>query len=210
MGDAPEQELVTQAQAGDQLAIHRLLMHHHDEVLRLLTKKIPPDLSGILSAEDVCQEAYVVVVSELGSFQPRCENSFFNWLMSVAQHKLIDAIRAQRAAKRGGGKQTVNPTPRADAESVITWLGQVAVHEHTPSRSAADNELASAINSALSDLKEDYRTAIRSRYIEGLTAAETGKRMGRSEGAVLKLCERGLRQLADIIGDASRFSSRRA
>jgi hypothetical protein len=33
--------------------------------------------------------------------------------------------------------------------------------------------------------------------------------MGRSEGAVLMLCNRGLRQLAEIIGDPAKFFSRK-
>jgi RNA polymerase sigma factor (sigma-70 family) len=89
-------------------------------------------------------------------------------------------------------------------------LERVAIHERTPSRSAADHEMVAAVQNALDDLKDDYRTALRCRYVEGLTAAETGARMGRSEGAVLKLCERALQRLTERIGDASRFFSRKA
>ncbi|HUU95956.1 MAG TPA: sigma-70 family RNA polymerase sigma factor [Phycisphaerae bacterium] len=209
MSHASEEELIAQAIAGNQVAIHQLLMRHHDQIAAMLAKKIPPDLAGLLAAEDICQEAYVVAVRELASFQPRGKNAFFKWLLTIAERKLIDAIRALRAAKRGGGKKALELPARSDASSIAGLLEHVAIHERTPSRSAADHEIVSAVQNALAGLKEDYRTAIHCRYIEGLSAAETAARMGRSEGAVLKLCERALQQLAESIGDASRFFSRK-
>jgi DNA-directed RNA polymerase specialized sigma24 family protein len=46
-------------------------------------------------------------------------------------------------------------------------------------------------------------------FIECLSVAETAERMGRSDGAVLMLCNRGLRQLAKIVGDPAKFLSRK-
>jgi RNA polymerase sigma-70 factor (ECF subfamily) len=205
-----ESELIAQAISGDEVAIHQLLMLHHDQIAAAVQRKIPPDLSSVLAAEDICQDAYVVAVRELNSFESRGERSFYNWLLKIAEHKLIDAIRAQRAAKRGGGKRAIGLPAASDASSVVALLEHVAMHEHTPSRSAADHELAAAVQAALAGLKEDYRTALRCRYLEGLSAAETAARMGRTEGAVLKLCERGMQQLTERLGDASRFFSRKA
>ena len=62
MSHASEEELIAQAIAGNQVAIHQLLMRHHDQIAAMLAKKIPPDLAGLLAAEDICQEAYVVAV----------------------------------------------------------------------------------------------------------------------------------------------------
>ena len=66
-----------------------------------------------------------------------------------------------------------------------------------------------AVQNALGELKEDYREALRLHYIESLSVAETAERMGRSDGAVLMLCNRGLRRLAEVIGDPARFFSRK-
>ncbi|MCK4340756.1 MAG: sigma-70 family RNA polymerase sigma factor [Phycisphaerae bacterium] len=210
MSRQSEEELVALASAGDQLAIHQLLLLHHDRIAAVLEQKIPPELRGVLAAEDVCQEAYVVVVRELSTFEPQSKSSFFKWLLKIAERKLIDAVRAQRAAKRGGGKRAHERPEQGDASSIVALLEQAAVHERTPSRSAANHELAAAIQDALVKLDADYRTALRYRYIEGLSAAETARRMGRSVGAVGKLCERGLQQLSEVLGDASRFQSRKA
>ncbi|HNQ23587.1 MAG TPA: sigma-70 family RNA polymerase sigma factor [Phycisphaerae bacterium] len=208
MTQPAEDDLIALAQAGDELALRRLLLLHHDALCAVVDRKIPPDLRSTLAVEDVCQEAYILAVRELAMFESRGPDSFFNWLLTIAERKLIDAVRKQRAAKRGGGQRALDLSAPVDATSVVALLEQVAVHEHTPSRSAADHELTAAVQTALAELEEDYRTSIRCRYIEGLSVAETAERMGRSPGAVRKLCSRGLLRLAESLGDVSRFFSR--
>ena len=210
MDQVSEQELITQAAAGDDLAAQQLLLLHHDHVAAIIAKKIPADLTSLIAAEDICQETYVAAIRDLDQFEHRGKRSFFNWLMTIAERKLIDSLRTLRTIKRGGGRKALDLPITGDASSMIMLLEQVAVHERTPSRSAADHELAAAMQDALANLSEDYQTALRGRFIEGLTTAEIGARMGRSEGAVLKLCERGLQQLAARMGDISRFLSRGA
>jgi RNA polymerase sigma-70 factor (ECF subfamily) len=131
-------------------------------------------------------------------------------LRTIADRKLVDLIRAQRAAKRGGGKRVEARQPRDDTSSMIELLDILAVHERTPSRSAAHRELVRIVQDALGGLKEDYGEVLRLRYIQSLSVAETAQRMGRSDGAVMMLCNRGLQQLEEVIGDPSRFFSRGA
>ena len=73
----------------------------------------------------------------------------------------------------------------------------------------ADNNHG-VVQDALDGLKEDYREVLRLRYIQSLSVAETAQQMGRSDGAVMMLCNRGLQQLEEVIGDPSRFFSRGA
>ena len=203
-----ELELVSRASAGDRSAIQELLMLHHRQLVTAIEKQIPADLRGLLSADDVCQEAYVSVFRQIKSFQPHDEQAFERWLRTIANRKLVDLIRAQRAAKRGGGKVVDARRPREDTSSMIELLDILAVHERTPSRSAAHRELVRIVQDALDGLKEDYREVLQLRYIQSLSVAETAEKMGRSDGAVMMLCNRGLQQLEEVIGDPSRFFSR--
>ena len=203
------QSWVAQAVAGDRAAIQQLLLAYHDQVASAIAAKVPADLRAVLSAEDVCQDTYFTVFQQIRSFQPHDERAFRRWLLTIAERKLVDAIRTQRAAKRGGGRQVDNAGPDARASSAVELLDLVAVHEHTPSRSAAHRELVGQVQNALLALKDDYRDALRLHYIECHSVAETAQRMGRSDGAVLMLCNRGLRQLAEIIGDPDKFFSRK-
>ncbi len=209
-GSGSELELVSRASAGDRSAIQELLMLHHRQLVTTIEKQIPADLRGLLSADDVCQEAYVSVYRQITSFQPHDEKAFERWLRTIAERKLVDLIRTQRAAKRGGGKRLDARYPRNDTSSMIELLDILAVHERTPSRSAAHRELVRIVQDALDELKEDYREVLRLRYIQSLSVADTAQKMGRSDGAVMMLCNRGLQQLEEAIGDPSRFFSRGA
>ena len=209
-GTGSETSLVSRASAGDRSAVQELLMLHHRQLVTIIEKRIPADLRGLLSADDVCQEAYVSVFRQITSFQPHDEQAFERWLRTIADRKLVDLIRAQRAAKRGGGKRVEAQQARNDTSSMIELLDILAVHERTPSRSAAHRELIRIVQDALDELKEDYREVLRLRYIQSLSVAETAQQTGRSDGAVMMLCKRGLQQLEEVIGDPSRFFSRGA
>jgi RNA polymerase sigma-70 factor (ECF subfamily) len=206
--DDTESGLVAQAVAGDRTAIQRLLTRHHDRLVAIIEEKVPADLQGVLAADDVCQETYVAVFQQIGSLRDRSTRAFSSWLRAVAERKLIDAIRALRAQKRGGSKQAGDP--EADVSSVIELLDVVAVHERTPSRSIAARELIVGVRAALRDLKEDHRNALQLHYIDGLSVAETAERLDRSPGAVVMLCNRALRRLGRAIGDPARFLNDKA
>jgi RNA polymerase sigma-70 factor (ECF subfamily) len=203
-------ELLGRAVGGDRAAIQQLLLLHHDRIVAAIAGKVPADLHAVLAAEDVCQDAYVAAFRQITSFRPHNEEAFRRWLMTIAERKLVDAIRAQRAAKRGGGRRAEVPASDPQASSVIELLDAVAVHERTPSRSAAHREMVLHVQNALDSLKEEYRDALRLHYIENLTVAEAAERMDRTQGAVRMLCSRGLRKLAEAIGDPARFFSRGA
>ncbi len=203
-----EVALIKQSIEGDQFAIQRLLMLHHDRISAIIERRIPSDLRGILAAEDACQDAYVAAVRELDSFEMQGEDAFYRWLVTITERKLVDTIRTLRAAKRGGDRKVIAASGRNDTSSIIAMLDLAAVHQHTPSRSAARRELVTAVQDALEGLREDYRRVIRLRYIQGLSVAEVAEQMGRSAGAVVMLCNRGLQRLGEAIGDASRFFSK--
>ena len=198
--------LLTRAIAGDHLAVQQLLLRHHDRLVETIRAKLLAKLRGTVSPEDVCQEAYIVAIRKIGSFEPEGDDAFFGWLRTIADRKLRDAIRAGRAAKRGGDRVAVE-TPRADTASVVALLDIVAVHERTPSRSIARREAIGAIQDAVAKPPDDYREVIRLRYVEGCSAAETAEQMKRGEGAVRMLCMRALERLGKIVGDPARLLS---
>lgn len=208
--DGCESELVAQAAAGDRAATQRLLTRDHARLVTLIGDKIPADLQGVLSAEDICQEAYVTVISQIASLREHRAAAFRSWLQAIVERKLIDAIRALRAQKRGGGRRVETGGAVADVSSVAELLDIVAVHRHTPSRSVQCRELAAGMREALDDLQDTHREALRLHYLEGLSVSETADRMGRSAKAVVMLCNRGLKQLAARLGDPADFLTRDA
>ncbi|RMF77808.1 MAG: sigma-70 family RNA polymerase sigma factor [Planctomycetota bacterium] len=205
----PEQ-LVQQAIAGDRTALEELLLLHYDRLLARIARKLPTDLRGALSPEDVLQDVFLDVAERIGAFRPDGPEAFARWSATIAEHRLIDLVRSRRAAKRGGGRKAVEAAPGDWSQTAIDILGQIAIHEHTPSRSAAGHEAVAAIRTALERINPDYRDALRMRYVEGLSVAQTAERMGRTPQAIHMLCHRGLSELRDVLGPDSDFLSRKA
>jgi RNA polymerase sigma-70 factor (ECF subfamily) len=208
--DTLESELVAQAAEGDRAAIQRLLVRHHADLVARVGAKLPADLQGVVSAEDVCQDAYVSVYQQISSLRDRSAGAFRSWLRAIAERKLVDTIRAMRAQKRGGGRRAEPGDLDAAVSSVIELLDMVALHEHTPSRSARRRELVSGVHKALDGLKNEYQNALRMHYIEGLSVTETAKRLDRTPGAVVMLCNRALKALAEQLGDPAALFSQDA
>jgi RNA polymerase sigma-70 factor, ECF subfamily len=196
-----QDDAIRRAVAGDRAALEGLLAAYYPRLAAQFTPGIPADLRGALGVEDVLQEAFVDVFQAIGDARAKCGQQFYAWLAAIVEHRMVDLIRGARAARRGGGWSPLD----AQSASMVCMLEQVAVHSRTPSTSAAGHEVVAAIQGALGSLPEDYREAVRLRYIEELPVVDVAARMSRTEVAVQMLCHRGLRQLAVAMGSASRF-----
>jgi RNA polymerase sigma-70 factor (ECF subfamily) len=203
-----DEQLAAKAVAGDEVALSKLLFRHHEQLVADISGRLPADLQGSVSAEDVVQEAYVVAFQRIASFNPQDHARFYAWLATIARNRLMDAVKAQRAAKRGGGRMAV-ANLSTDDEEMVHMLEVLAAHSRTPSRSAAGHEAAEAVARALEDLPKDYGEVLRLRYVDALPVAEIAERMQRTDGAVHMLCHRGLQALRLALGDTTKFLTRK-
>ncbi|MGB0717556.1 MAG: RNA polymerase sigma factor [Phycisphaerae bacterium] len=207
-GDSDHDSLLSSAISGDEAALQRMLMRSHRRLSSHLEAKLPTGLRKFVSVDDVLQETYLAVFKKIHSFQPRGDGSFHRWLVTIAENQMIDAIKSERAAKRGGDFQRLEAPADRDAQSVVEYLELLATNERTPSRHAAGQEALQHVEQALQQLKNEHREALQLRYLEGLSVKEVAARMNRTEGAVCLLCHRALRRLQDMLGNATRFFSR--
>jgi RNA polymerase sigma-70 factor (ECF subfamily) len=203
--DAPDDaDLIAQARAGHRLAFERLLVRHQRRLVERIGRRIPGRMRSLVDADDILQETFADGWQSLGDFRPAGPDAFFPWLLRIAENNLLDAVKAFRAAKRGGGWQR---TPE-DLDGELTQvLSLLAVHQRTPSRSVARHEALAAVQAALPGLKEDYREVLRLRFLEGMPVGDAATRMNRTEWAVQKLTARALASLREAMGDAARFLS---
>jgi RNA polymerase sigma-70 factor (ECF subfamily) len=205
MPDNHEDELVRRAKSGDELALTLLLTWCHDRLRQGLARRVPRDLSGILDADDILQEAQVAACRNLSGFKPQGPDAFYRWVATIALRRLRNAIKAQRAAKRGAGR---SGGMGMREESVVALLELMSSPERSPSQKAARIEAAQAVQDALEQLPTAYRQAVQLVYIDGLSVADAAVAMGRSERAVHNLCFKSKKYLGDLLGSASRFMSR--
>lgn len=85
-----EQEWITQAKDGSQAAFHKLYEMHHRQIYALCWRM----LADKDSAEDVCQEVFVVLWQKINNF--RGESKFSTWLHSVASNVVLGHLRKQK------------------------------------------------------------------------------------------------------------------
>jgi len=205
-----EDELISRAVGGDQQAFECLLFDHYDRLLAFLAKKIPASKQARISPEDILQQTFVDAFAEIRAFEPRGKEAvhrFYRWLSTIANHRLLDAIKAENTAKRGGGRAGVAVGARQTADSVVDLIELLSGTDKTPSRIVARKEAAGALQVALAGLQEDYRRAIQLHHIEGLEIARVAEIMNRSPRAVRHLCNRGLEELRGGLGRVWQFSS---
>lgn len=205
-------ELVEQAGRGEPLALDRLLIRLHPRLAARVERRLPPDIRAVSGPDDILQDVYSDAFRNIGQFSvpdgQDAGESFFRWLATIADHRVVDAVRSQRAAKRGGNRPPAGSGGSPVQSSIAPLVEFLAGGGQTPSHDARGHELEDAIHAALSGLYPAYREALELRYLLGLSPAQVAARMGRTEEAVHKLCGRAIGALREAIGDPGRFTSR--
>ena len=202
-------ELISEAVSGNGPALEELLLTYHDRLSARIARRLPATLRGTTSEEDILQQAYTEVFQRIGSFEVRGRWAFFRWLIDIADHRLQDAIRAQRTIKRGGGRAKVDIRVDVESDSVSELIEMLAGPERTPSHVAARQEAVAAVEAGLASLGEDRQRAVRLRYLQGLPVSEVAKAMDKTPRAVRNLCQRALTELHAILGQTSQYFSHR-
>jgi len=70
----------------------------------------------------------------------------------------------------------------------------------TPSEAFSRNAKEARMQEAILQLSEDYREALRLRYVENLPSKEIAEKLGKSDAAVRVMLTRSLKKLQDILG----------
>src|SRR5512138_345782 len=95
---APDEALtaqwLAQARSGDRDAYGLLVRHHEPDVQRLCRRL----LGGAAECDDACQESFVRAHVALGSYDPA--RPFRRWLLAIAAHCAIDALRRRSRESR--------------------------------------------------------------------------------------------------------------
>jgi len=203
---SPTDQLLENAIRGDSVALGRLLMLHDQRLRRRIDIRMPADLRGTLAPYGVPPGANAEVYPRIRRLEPRGEQAFYRWLVTIVDHKLLDAAKAARAAKR--------PPPhrarRISAGRSTSFLGLLDLVDEkgkSPSGVIARREAIRAVQAALDALPEPGRQALWMRHIDGRPVREIAAALGRTEHAVEQLCHRGLARLRKEMGSRSKFLS---
>jgi RNA polymerase sigma-70 factor (ECF subfamily) len=179
--DPPDEQLMQQVGEGSTQALGQL----YDRYGRLAyshARRICAD-QGL--AEDVVQEVFLALWRDPHRFD-QSRGRFSSWLLAVAHHKAVDAVRRESSARR----HTV-PASAADERSVPAGPGA--------DQAALGSVVTGQVRDALGQLPDEQRRAIALAFYGGYTQREVAAITGVPLGTVKSRMYNGVRRLRRVL-----------
>ncbi len=175
-----DQQLATQAQAGDRDSLNTLLSRNYQRVFMLCRRMANSEAD----AHDYCQDALVSIVKGLPRFDGR--SSFSTWSYRVATNACLDAIRRNKRVPMPVDQLTVAQTVETQSDGV-TIAGDVV-----------DKMFIDEILPAVDDA---FRVPLVMREVTGLSYNEIAETLDIPIGTVRSRISRGRKQLSELLGN---------
>ena len=174
-GESDELATIHAAIAGDEQAFDRLVGHYAARLRWLIQMRLPAAIQARTSADDVLQEAMLVVHQRIGSLQIEAEAAFWTWLCRVVEQRIVDVQRTHMKAAARDVRRERKPAaanPQATSVRFDHILPDTAT---SPSGRLKSVEQRQTLAAVLAQLPESYREVIMLRILEGLSVNETAK-----------------------------------
>ncbi len=186
LGVASEKEmealLIARAQESDRAAWDEIFNRHYQRVYVFVFCRI----GDAAAAEDVTADVFVEAWKGIRRFNYRGV-PLISWLYRIAHNLLADFFQKRsrsRTQPLAEGSHEV-ADPRDATETVALW---------------------DEVSTAFRKLTLDQQQVLISRFIEGLSLAETAALMGKKENAIKALEFRALRSVRNILGREGAFA----
>jgi RNA polymerase sigma-70 factor (ECF subfamily) len=173
--DVSDEELLREAAQGREAAI-ATLFDRYQGIMYGLASRITADPA---IAQDAVQEAFLSIWRHASRFDPS-RASARSWILAIAHHRAVDAVRRRRPTSALAGDEDLLPPALVRPD---LW-GEV--------RQRLD---ADVVREALSRLAPLQREAIELAYFGGLTQQEIASRTGSPLGTVKSRVRLGLQAL---------------
>lgn len=178
--DAELTTAVLAAQAGDETAFRTVYRSVHPRLLGYVRT-----LVGDPDAEDVTSEAWLQIARDLHRFSGDADR-FRGWAARIARNRALDHIRMRGRRPAISGDETELSGRAADSDTAGEAMESLAT----------DSTL-----SLIARLPQDQAEAVVLRVVVGLDAKTAAATLGKRPGAVRTAAHRGLRRLAELIGE---------
>jgi len=171
-------ELVERAKAYDRGAFGKIYDLYFDRVYKYVYYRI----GNQTEAEDIVERVFLRVLETIKSFEWR-EVPFLAWLFRIASNLVIDRYREQSKMAFLSLDEIMTSPPEAESTetTVIKNLDQARLHH------------------ALSKLTEEQKQVIILKFLVGLSNAQIGAFLNKTEGAVKSIQHRALKALQKIL-----------
>ena len=161
---APAFEIMIAKAVADPAAFEELILQYQGFVLSLAR----PRVLDASSAEDICQEVWIIVERELPKL--REPKAFLGWLARITENATTAYLK-RRAREKDVAQQMSERVPQVNTPAAETESLLEERHE--------------AVLKALRSLPEDYRIPVTLRFYQGMTAREIAELLDCPLGTVL-------------------------
>jgi RNA polymerase sigma-70 factor (ECF subfamily) len=182
--EATDLAAVERTRAGDTAAFRVLVERYGRSVFRLAFRMTGNEFD----AEDVVQETFLRAFKQLGSYEVR--SSFSTWLYRIAANYSLDLIRSR---KRHAARRVVEST---EEENI---LDSVKATDPGQDRIYYSVQVKQRLDSALSLLSDQERTAFLLRHFEGKSIEEIGAILDLGVSATKNSIFRAVRKVREAL-----------
>ncbi len=192
-GQPGDRELVERAQKGDGAAFAMLVERHQRQVYRLALRMTGSEAD----AQEILQEAFLNAYQKLPLF--RGEAQFSSWLYRIAANSALMRLRRKRRAPDALADQPLELAgPRFSAEGYLEPEGDWSQRADERMMSG---QLGQAINKAVEELPDDYRTVFLLKDVDGLSNEDIAQALDLTVPAVKSRLHRARLALREKLGE---------
>lgn len=178
--------LLHEAKSGNSASMVDLVEIWRERLLLRIRLMMGPRARDRAESSDFLQDLMVDMLAGLPAFEPRDERSFLNWLIQIAKNNIIDTVR--------------RPREQRFADLAVSTVGAVADAGHDdPALAAGAREAEERLVHAIERLPTDMQVVLELREFDGLSFAEIGERMQRTENAAQLLHARAKVRLGALL-----------
>jgi RNA polymerase sigma-70 factor, ECF subfamily len=184
-----DRELATLAARGREPAFRELLTRYERPVFSLIYRMV----RDRTLAEDLAQEAFIRAFNAIASY--KTSYKFSNWIFKIANNHTIDYLRKRRL-----DTVSIHGSPHATtAEEVSQTRVVIESGNESPQEYVENRELGGQIEDAIGQLREEYRTVILLRHVEGYAYDEIADIMELPLGTVKTYLHRARGELKNLL-----------
>ena len=194
-GQPGDRELVERAQKGDAEAFEQLVDRHQRQLYRLALRMTGSEAD----AQEVLQEAFLNAYQKLPLF--RGEAQFSSWLYRIAANSALMRLRRKRRAPDALADQPLELAgPKFSAEGYLEPTSTSDWSQRADERMMS-SQLGSAINKAVEQLPDDYRTVFLLKDVDGLSNEDIAQALELTVPAVKSRLHRARLALREKLGE---------
>ncbi len=190
--------LLARVRAGDANALGEFLVVRRPQLMAFLDRRLGAGLRRKIEPDDLFQEVSAEAVRSLGEVDLK-DRDPFNWLCQVAERRIIDAHRRFFGSQKRDAGREVSLNAGGTDTSRAGLINLLVASMTTASQVFSRDQRQMRLLTALDQLPEEHREALKLRYLEGLPSKQIAEKLGKTDGAIRVMLTRSLAKLQEIL-----------